>query len=75
MLNDGSHTQTNWATNGVSTPDITIVHNSRLGSAEWCTVEDLGSDHLPILTVLGCGVATRFTPVGPKLRWNWKAAD
>jgi ribonuclease HI len=73
-LNDGSATRINRGTGGLSAPDLSIAHSSLVARSDWCTLEPLGSDHLPILSELGLRVQT-LTEERPRLRWNWKRAD
>lgn len=46
-LNEGGSTHINRSTGGESAPDIAIGHN--ITDTKWCTIEDIGSDHLPIV--------------------------
>ena len=49
-LNDGAPTRVNPATGGKSAPDITVVSASLAGGATWSTTDNMGSDHLPVIT-------------------------
>ena len=50
VLNDGKITHANRKTGKESTPDVTLVHESRLDQYEWEVLEKLGgSDHKPIM--------------------------
>ena len=49
LLNTGEHTRVNPATGTLSTPDVTLVGKYWADRADWQPVEDLGSDHLPII--------------------------
>ena len=73
-LNDGAATRVNRGTGGLSAPDLSIAHTSLLARSEWCTLDPLSSDHLPILSELGLTVQT-LADERPRLRWNWKQAD
>ena len=73
-LNDGTTTRRNPATGGHSTPDITVVHNSWIGRAEWCCLDEMASDHLPILVEMQLQVEC-LSARSDRLRWNWAEAD
>ena len=74
VANDGSVTRVNRGTGGGSTPDVTLAHQSMLNKIEWSCLEDMGSDHLPILLELECGVSA-VKQASPGLRWRWGKAD
>ena len=69
-LNDGSATRVNRGTGGLSSPDVTLVHNSWLGRVEWCPLGVQGSDHFPLLFEVNLSV-DRLVEEGFRLRWNW----
>ena len=54
-LNDGSATRRDLANGARSAPDVTLVSDSLVGRASWSVMEDVGSDHLPILTTVWIG--------------------
>lgn len=68
--NDGSATRVNAGTGGLSVPDITMIHNSKLGNLDWQVLESLGSDHLPMLTTMECCINTLKT-TSSELKWNF----
>ena len=74
-LNDGSNTRTNRSTNHDSTPDISLVHSSLTGKFDWQTMEDLGSDHKPIVITYEEMNAIPDVQGKPKYKWNFKKAD
>lgn len=51
VCNNGESTRVNRGTGGTSTPDITLASAALSNKVEWttATVEDLGSNHLPII--------------------------
>ena len=59
------HTRSNPATGGLSSPDVPIASEDvvEIIRENWTTIDDLGSDHLPILfTVDGDKVTRRGKP-------------
>ena len=74
VANDGTSTRVNLCTGGGSSPDVTLIHQSLMDKVEWSCLDDMGSDHLPILVELECGVAA-VKPVNLGLRWSWRKAD
>ncbi len=74
ILNDGTATCINRGTCGLSTPDITAVSNAWSTGTEWTVVEDLGSDHLPITTTIGCKEPAASAP-HRRARWNMNNVD
>jgi hypothetical protein len=73
-LNDGTATRRNPATGGSSTPDLTVVHCSWLGRAEWSCLDEMASDHLPILVEMELQVEC-LSARSDRLRWDWASAD
>lgn len=73
-LNDGSATRLNPLKRGGSSPDLSLIHSSRFALSEWQVIEEGGSDHYPILSmlVLRYAVNDKSPPV---LRWCWSTAD
>ena len=75
IVNDGSATRVNAGTGGRSAPDVTLINNFWLDKVEWCTIECMGSDHLPIIITVDCPLSTLKPPPITELRWNWAKAD
>ena len=73
-LNDGSPTHFSRSSGTESAPDVTIVHASRMERFEWKVIDDLGSDHKPILITYE--VQSKIPPVNdtPKYKWRLKEA-
>ena len=73
-INTGVATRVDPASGAPSSPDVTFVP-ARLGPrCDWSCLEDVSSDHLPLLTVVRMGhpVAENKTPI---LRWREKKAN
>ncbi len=62
VLNDGTATLLNWATSGLSSPDVSLAHPSLADKAGWTVGEDLGSDHRPITIELRCQTPVASDP-------------
>ena len=60
------------ASGGLSRPDITIVSADLDPITTTDVVEDVGSDHLPILTRIAC---SRAQQEKNRLRWNYRKTD
>ena len=75
IVNDGSASRVNAGTGGRSAPDVTLINNFWLDKVEWCTIECMGSDHLPIIITVDCPLSTLKPPPITELRWNWAKAD
>ena len=71
--NNGEATHFNRGTGTTSTPDITIAHPSLLDSIEWKVVNDLNSDHFPIIISIE-GESDNLTH-NEHYNWNLKKAD
>jgi hypothetical protein len=66
-VNDGSATRRDNATGKPSAPDITFVSEDIVNRISWRPLEDIGTDHLPLLTEM---------PIGRgKARWCIRKAD
>ncbi len=74
ILNDGTASCINRGTGGFSIPDITAVSNGWSTGTQWAVGEDLGSDHLPITTTIGCEVPAASAPQR-RARWNASNVD
>ena len=73
-LNDGRATRRDLATGASSAPDLAIVGDSLAGRSAWTVLEDIGTDHLPILTVVRDGVKRKDEVRAPP-RWKVRRAD
>ncbi|GFY39611.1 hypothetical protein TNIN_116041 [Trichonephila inaurata madagascariensis] len=72
ILNDGTATNFSYSYNTKEAPDISIA-NSDLGpSYKWTLLENLGSDHLPILIELK---KRQLVPTSNSKQWIFKKAD
>ena len=74
--NSGSHTRVSRATGGVSTPDVTLASKNLEEDIQWNTINDMGSDHLPIVFEI-TNEKTKTIPAPRKstMRWKRKKAD
>ena len=73
-INEGYPTHCNRNSGTESAPDVAIVHANRMDRFEWKTIDDLGSDHKPILITYE--VQSKIPPVNdtPKYKWRLKEA-
>ena len=63
------------STSGTSSaPDLSIVHTSKLDKFSWKTLDELGSDHKPILVTYEPGVPIKNNHIIPKYKWKLKDA-
>ncbi len=77
VLNDGIATLLNRAAGGLSSPGVSLAHQSLADKAESTVGEDLGSDHLPITIELRYQPPVASDPQ-KRARWNnrnvnWRA--
>ena len=56
-----------------SAPDVTAVTGNLVGRCKWEALEELGSDHKPIVIELEGAVEGRKEE--RRLAWAWKKAD
>ena len=70
-INDGEPTHVHRASGKESAPDISFVHSSLLDKITWETVNDLGSDHKPIILTY----EDEMIKVNNKPRFKWKMKD
>ena len=49
LCNKGTPTRINRGTGGMSSPDVTLASASLADKITWTTLDDLGSDHMPIV--------------------------
>ena len=73
-LNDGSATYISNIYNTPSRLDITLVPDHMVANCEWEVLNELGSDHFPILTQYMVDNAWRNIS-NPKPKWNLKNAN
>jgi hypothetical protein len=73
VLNSGTPTRFNPAGGGGSAPDLTAAGATLAPRCQWSTLDPIGSDHVPLLTV----VESVFTsaPTQPEARLNLRKAD
>jgi len=63
------------STSGTSSaPDLSIVHTSKLDKFSWMTLDELGSDHKPILVTYEPRVPIKNNHIIPKYKWKLKDA-
>ena len=74
-VNDGSATRVNRGTAGLSSPDVTLATANLANKIKWATVEDLGSDHLPIIFEVGDEYNRRHEQKQRRRRWRRRNAD
>ena len=74
--NNGSHTRVSRVTGGVSVPDITLASKNLENSIKWNALNDMGSDHLPVVFEI-TNDTSKTIPVPKKstLRWKRKKVD
>ena len=75
--NDGSPTRVNRATGGFSSPDCTFATKDLSEKIKWAAIDDndLGSDHVPIVTELSCGEFRTISLTPLRARWKRKDVD
>jgi ribonuclease HI len=74
ILNDGSVTRVNPGTGGLSTPDVTLADSNIASACTFAVDESMGSDHLPVIVSVCCGVAVR-PPRESRPKWRSKGVD
>ena len=72
-VNSGAATRFDPASSTPSVPDVTFVSDRLAPRCEWRCLEDVSSDHLPVLITLHMGHALSSRP--PKLQWCERKAD
>jgi exonuclease III len=73
IINSGEPTHVNRGSGNKNAPDISITHESLTDSCKWEVLEDLSSDHCPIVVTVN--VDRYRTSDTPALQWCWKKAD
>ena len=75
MMTANDRNSTLNSTSGTSSaPDLSIVHTSKLDKFSWKTLDELTSDHKPILVTYEPGVPIKNNHVKPKYKWKLKDA-
>ena len=74
LCNDGSPTRINRGTGGMSSPDITIASTSLANKISWATLNDLGSDHMPIVIEVKNEHTKRHPQSKKQRRRRWRSA-
>ena len=72
-VNDGQPTHVHRTSGKESAPDITFVHSSLLDKVTWKSINDLGSDHKPIILTYEDEMAKVNNK--PRFKWMMKDAD
>ena len=72
-INNGEKTRVNRASGNWTTPDLTIIYNSMSNYTETKVLNELSSDHLPIMTLVN--LDTEHHVKEYRIAWNWKKAD
>jgi len=72
-VNDGKPTHDSRSAGTASAPDVTLVHTTMMDKVTWETVNDLSSDHRPIIITY----RDHFPKVNnkPTFKWKLKEAD
>ena len=70
-MNNGEPTHVNRNTGRPGTPDVSLIHTSLLDKISWETVNELGSDHKPIIITY----EDEMTKVNSKPRYKWKMSE
>ena len=69
--NNGTPTRVNRVTGGLSTPDITLASRNLENAIEWNTINELGSDHIPIVFEIK-NEKTKTIPTEKRASMRWK---
>ena len=75
VLNTGESTRYSRNTDSDSAPDVSIVHTSRLDKFTWKVVQDLQSDHRPLIITYEDTFNMPKVNTTPLYKWNLKKAD
>jgi ribonuclease HI len=73
VANDKSYTHVDRSNGAKSVPDLTLVHVKLKERMSWRTLDEMGSDHRPILMVLMGDRKTREKR--KRVTWAWRKAD
>ena len=75
MMTANDRNSTLNSTSGTSSaPYLSIVHTSKMDKFSWKTLDELSSDHKPILVTYEPGVPVKNNHVIPKYKWKLKGA-
>ena len=70
-VNDGTPTHDSRSTSTAKAPDVTLAHTSLMSKISWKTVNELSSDHRPIIITY-----TDYIPsVNDKPTYKWRLRD
>ena len=69
--NNGSPTRVSRVTGGLSAPDITLASKNLENAIEWNTINELGSDHIPIVFEIK-NEKTKTIPTEKESTMKWK---
>ena len=73
VLNTDCFTRQDPATGTLSSPDLTIVHETVADQCTWQPLDRLSSDHRPLLITLD--LQSMQTMGSKRLVWDWKSGD
>uniref|UniRef100_A0A1I8I854 PHD-type domain-containing protein n=1 Tax=Macrostomum lignano TaxID=282301 RepID=A0A1I8I854_9PLAT len=73
ILNSGAHTCIDRHSGRSSAPDLSIASQEIAPRCTWSTLNELGSDHKPIL--ISISTARDTLRATPRFHWAWKKAD
>ena len=68
--NDGSPTRINRGTGGLSAPDVTLASTNLNNKITWTSIDDLGSDHMPIILEIKNEYTRRHVKGRRRKRWR-----
>jgi hypothetical protein len=74
-LNSGEPTQYSKANDSYSAPDVSMVHSSRLDKFTWKIVDELGSNHKPLLITYEDDINIQKVNNQAKYKWKLNKAD
>ena len=67
----GDSNYVNMSTGKLSAPDISFIHSALLDKVTWKTLDQLGSDHKPIIITY----EDQITKVNSKPKYKWKLSS
>jgi len=70
IANDRKKPTLNSTVGTESSPDLSIIHTSKLDKFSWEVFDELGSDHKPIILTYEPDVPIKNTHVRPKYKWK-----
>jgi hypothetical protein len=74
-MNTGEATHTNRSTGNTSAPDIAIAHSSQLDRLHWKVIDDMASDHKPIIITYTPESHIPSVNDTPRYKWRLGKAD